>query len=71
MLAQGLTTTIVGMLVVFFFLALLVVSMKIMSGVLLKYFPEAPEEPVQPRKRATDDSEIAAAVAAVTAFQQR
>lgn len=40
MLQQGLTLTIVGMGVVFTFLALLVIVMKLMSAFIPKYFPD-------------------------------
>ncbi len=40
MLLQGLSLTIVGMSVVFVFLTLLVIVMKIMSAFIPKYFPD-------------------------------
>ena len=40
MLLQGLTLTIVGMGVVFTFLAILVIVMKLMSAFIPKYFPD-------------------------------
>ena len=40
MLQQGLTLTIVGMGVVFTFLTLLVIVMKLMSAFIPKYFPD-------------------------------
>jgi len=67
MIMQGLTTTVVGMLVVFCFLALLVIAMSTMSKIVLKYFPEK-EVPVKKTNKASNDSEIAAVIAAVTAY---
>lgn len=59
MILQGLTLTIIGMLVVFLILILLVLVMKLLSAVVFRYFPE-PEEPLQ----AVDNREIAVAIAA-------
>lgn len=70
MLSQGITAMVVGMLVVFGFLILLVYAMKLMSFVITRWFPE-PEKPAQPvRKKASADAEVAAAIAAVTAYKQ-
>ena len=66
MILDGLIIMIVGMLVVFFFLALIVFTMRIMSAVVVKYFPEK-EIPLKPARK-SDDSEIAAAIAAVKAY---
>jgi oxaloacetate decarboxylase gamma subunit len=66
MILDGLIIMIVGMLVVFFFLILIVLAMRIMSAVVLKYFPEKEIQDKPARK--ADDSEIAAAVAAVKAY---
>lgn len=64
---MGLTITLVGMLVVFFFLALIVVVMNLMSGIILKFFPEK-EEPQTAAKGKSDNlAEIALAVAAAQA----
>jgi oxaloacetate decarboxylase gamma subunit len=65
----GLTITLVGMLVVFCFLALLVVSARLMSAVIVKFFPEK-EEPVAQVKRVAGsaNTDVAIAIAAVKAF---
>ena len=80
MLLQGLTLTIVGMSVVFVFLTLLVFAMKLLSSTIQKYFPEGAasngkasaksiSEPLkQEAAPVSDNAEIAAAVAAVSAF---
>lgn len=65
MLVQGLTLTIIGMLVVFLILILLVFVMKLLSAVVFRFFPE-PEEPVQARQSA-GNVEIAVAIAAAYA----
>ncbi len=61
----------VGMLVVFAFLTIMVVSMKFMSSIILKFFPEK-EEPVPVRAKAVpagDDAELAAVIAAAYTFK--
>ncbi|MBN2628781.1 MAG: OadG family protein [Spirochaetales bacterium] len=65
----GLTITVVGMLVVFSFLALLVVFSRLMSVIIVKFFPEA-EEPEKPVRRTVGsaDTDVAVAIAAVKAF---
>ncbi len=65
MLVQGLTLTIIGMLVVFLILILLVFVMKLLSAVVFRFFPE-PEEPIQPQQSA-GNVEIAVAIAAAYA----
>jgi oxaloacetate decarboxylase gamma subunit len=65
MIDEGLIIMAVGMLVVFAFLAIMVFSMRSMSGLILKFFPEK-EEPVPVRRTAAavaDDSELAVAIA--------
>jgi oxaloacetate decarboxylase (Na+ extruding) subunit gamma len=64
-LVQGLTLTIIGMLVVFIILILLVFVMKLLSAVVFRFFPE-PEVPVQPQQSA-GNVEIAVAIAAAYA----
>ncbi len=82
MLLQGLTLTVVGMSVVFVFLTLLVVAMKLLSIIIPRYFPEqaGSTRTVQRSKTSgtkieqktvlpvSGNEEIAAAIAAVTAF---
>jgi len=63
----GWIITGVGMLVVFSFLALIVVIMNLMSSVVLKFFPEK-EEPVKQSKVKSDNlAEVAIAIAAARA----
>ena len=67
MIDDGLIIMAVGMLVVFAFLALMVISMRFMSNFVLKFFPEK-EEPAPVRRAAPaaagDDAELAVAIAA-------
>lgn len=69
---QGLVLMVVGMAVVVAFLIILVFSTKSLSAIINKYFPEK-EIPVKKRPQSTGrsaDAEIAAAVAAATAYSQ-
>lgn len=63
----GWIITGIGMGVVFLFLVLIVIVMNIMSGVILKFFPEK-EEPVAKNKGKSDNlAEIAVVIAAARA----
>jgi len=64
--AQGLVLTVVGMAVVFSFLALLVVLMSVLSSVVTRFFPEPEKEVTE--SAGSRDAEIAAVIAAVKAF---
>ena len=81
MLLNGLTITVVGMVIVFAFLIILVASMYLLFGILKRFFPNAlkpkPDEkpqvtelaPAPPPEPVEDKTpEIAAAVAAVRAY---
>lgn len=64
--AQGGITMVVGMGIVFSFLTILVFAMLIMTkcvNFINKICPEAVNEPKKAGKTASDDSEIAAAIA--------
>ncbi len=66
MISDGLIIMGVGMLVVFAFLVLMVIAMRFMSNLVLKFFPEK-EEPAPVRRAApaaSDDAELAVAIAA-------
>ena len=72
MIVQGLTISAVGMTIVFGFLVLLVVVLKLISHVLQAYFPQILEyETAGPGKGVSigDNVKIAIAVAAVEAFK--
>ena len=69
-MVNGLIVTIVGMSVVFLFLALLVILSTLMSKIVLKFFPEQ-EKPAAPAvRKSSADAEIAVAIAAVKAHTQ-
>lgn len=69
MLEQGLTLTIVGMLVVFSFLALLVAVMTILSAIIRRFFPEQEAVPAA-GKKALYHTKLAIALAAAKAQQK-
>ncbi len=66
MILEGVTLTIIGMIVVFVFLTLLVVVMQILSAFVQRFMPE-PVKPVRVQAGA-QHPEIAAALAAVSAL---
>ena len=69
---QGLVLMLVGVSVVFIFLVLLVFIIKIMSFIVLRFFPEKEEPPKKPSGGAGNrDAEIAAAIAAATAYSKQ
>ena len=66
MIDEGLIIMGVGMLVVFAFLTIMVLSMGFMSSLILKFFPEK-EEPVPVRRTTAavaDHTDVAIAIAA-------
>ncbi|MDR2428425.1 MAG: OadG family protein [Candidatus Margulisbacteria bacterium] len=63
MWSSAVQLTIIGMGVVFFFLAFLVVAVNLLSVVTLRFFPEKPAAPEQPE---INDNLIAAIIGAVT-----
>ncbi len=71
MIAQGLVIMVTGMATVFIFLTLLVIIMNILEKIANQFFPYV-EPPVQPKKAVGGDSDaqIAAAIAAATAYSR-
>ena len=67
MFDAGLIITLVGMLGVFLFLIILVISMDIMSNIIEKYFPEK-EDSTPTKNKTTTDLEIAISIAAIKSF---
>jgi oxaloacetate decarboxylase (Na+ extruding) subunit gamma len=65
-IAQGLVLTVVGMTVVFLFLALLVILMTVLSAVVTRYFPEPVMDVAE--SSGSKNAEIAAVIAAVKAY---
>jgi len=73
LLTQGLAFMLIGMLVVFAFLILLVWSMNAASAFFKRFTHLFPEQPGASnlKKISSDYADIAAVVAAVTAYSQR
>jgi oxaloacetate decarboxylase gamma subunit len=71
LVAEGLKFMVLGMGVVFVFLALLVQMMKWQEAIIKKYFP--PKTPPKPIYVAQDDEKarVAAIIAAVTEYRNR
>ena len=69
LITAGLELMLVGMLIVFLFLALLVGAVNIMSGVLRRFFPEAPLLAPLIDRGASDAGITAAITAAVHRYR--
>lgn len=69
-LEKGLFLMVIGMSVTFLFLCLLIVAIISASKLIWKFFPE-PQESVATSRVSTADTEIAIAIAAVTACSRR
>jgi len=71
LVAEGLKFMLLGMSVVFIFLALLVQIMKLQAFLVKKYFtPSATSTPVYTPSTDDESARIAAVMAAVTAYRQ-
>jgi len=73
LVGEGLKFMVLGMLIVFAFLAILVQIMKLQAKMINKYFPEkAPKAPVSTENIVEDDSPAitAAIIAAITEFRK-
>jgi oxaloacetate decarboxylase gamma subunit len=73
LVSESLKFMVLGMIVVFIFLAVLVELMKLQAKLIAKYFPEKePEVKAQaPRASSTDEaSRTAAIIAAITEFKK-
>lgn len=60
-LTSGVELMLAGMGIVFLFLTMLVLAIKLMSGMIQRYFPEAPAL-VRVKAGQTDDSAVIAAI---------
>jgi oxaloacetate decarboxylase gamma subunit len=72
LISDGLELMFAGMGIVFLFLAMLVVAINAMSGLIQRYFPEAPATSMSipvASNTATDKSHIAAITAAVHQYR--
>jgi len=66
LLAPGFELSLVGMSIVFIFLAMLILAVNIMSATILRFFPEASVEVEKVTKATTDeiDPDVLAAISA-------
>lgn len=74
LMMSGIELMVVGMGIVFLFLAMLVLAMNLMSALVQRYFPDAPPaaNPMRPvASTGTDASVIAAISAAVHQYRSR
>jgi len=76
LMTSGIELMMVGMGIVFLFLAMLVLAINLMSALVQRYFPDAPPAPVAGRPPAggeagTDAGVIAAIAAAVHQYRTR
>ena len=72
LLGESLKFMVLGMMVVFVFLAILVQIMKLQAKIINKYFPEKAPEVVSTTKNVTQEAHhVAAITAAVTEFRKQ
>jgi len=71
MVNQGLTIMATGMLVVFAFLTIMVIAMKLLSGMLLRFFPEKKATAAINPESAAQTSELELAIAIAAAHMGR
>lgn len=71
MMSSGIELMLTGMGIVYAFLALLVVSIKTMTAVVTRYFPEAPAEFSSAPSKTTEPLMIAAITAAVHQYRSK
>ncbi len=72
MLSSGIELMLIGMGMVYAFLAMLVVAINTMSNLVRRYFPEVPSKfPEQPVVAGNDKAVIAAITAAVLQYRKK
>lgn len=71
MMSSGIEIMLVGMGIVFLFLAMLVVAVNIMSALIQRFFPHVPAEVATTAHSGTDPSVIAAISAAVHQYRSK
>lgn len=74
LVGEGLKFMVLGMLIVFAFLAILVQIMKLQANLINRYFPEkTPQAPVKKENAVEDESPAitAAIIAAITEFRKQ
>ena len=72
LLGESLKFMVLGMMVVFVFLAILVQIMKLQAKIINKYFPEKAPEVASTSKNVTQEAHhVAAIISAVTEFRKK
>jgi oxaloacetate decarboxylase gamma subunit len=71
MMSSGIELMLTGMGIVYLFLAMLVVAVKVMTAIVTRYFPETPDEFVVPASKTTEPLVIAAITAAVHQYRNK
>lgn len=72
LLSTGIEVMLIGMGIVYSFLAMLVVAIKAMSNVISRYFPDAPElHPAIKHSNGEDPAIVAAITAAVQQYRKK
>ena len=71
MMSSGIELMLTGMGIVYAFLAMLVVAIKIMTAIVTRYFPEVPAEFIVPANKTTEPLVIAAITAAVHQYRSK
>ncbi len=70
-LNAGVELMLVGMGIVFIFLAMLIVAVNLMSAIVLRFFPSAPTVQTAPVTGSVDPGVIAAITAAVSQYRSK
>lgn len=71
MMSSGIELMVTGMGIVFLFLTMLVIAIRIMTAVITRYFPETPIEFTAPVGKSNDPLVIAAITAAVHQYRRK
>lgn len=71
MISSGIELMLIGMSIVFLFLAMLVVAIKIMTAIVTRYFPDVPTEFTIPSSKINEPLMIAAITAAVHQYRSQ
>ena len=71
MMSSGVELMLAGMGIVYAFLALLVVAIKIMTAMVTRYFPQIPAEFAAPASKTSEPLMIAAITAAVHQYRSK
>jgi oxaloacetate decarboxylase gamma subunit len=70
LIMSGVELMLIGMGIVFLFLAMLIFAVNLMTTLVLRYFPELPATMPTPITKTANDNTIAAITVAVTRYRQ-